>query len=129
LFPLPGQRGVCYRKLGNTDECIQDLSDAIERDPNCEAYYFNRGLAHFDKGEIQEALEDYSSAVKISPRSFRALFNRASCWHRLGDVDKALDDYKAACESSPKFDDSSRSITASYFALRFFWLRVRFSLF
>ena len=69
-------RGIAYRRLGETDKALQDFSWAIESDPNWATSYVNRGELYQSRGELAKALADYDMAIKVGPtRASYAAYN------------------------------------------------------
>ena len=66
-----GQRCTCARRLFVPDSkigdaFIDDLSQAIELDPDDALAYLMRGFAYENKGGLDQAISDYREALKLS---------------------------------------------------------------
>lgn len=60
-------RGSMYRKKGEHDKAIADLTEAIRRDPEYYSAYCERVLAYRAKGEHDKAEADFIKAVELIP--------------------------------------------------------------
>ena len=61
-------RGDAYRKKGDMDRAIADLTEAIRLDPKYANAYDNRGLAYRDKGDMDRAIADLTEAIRLDPK-------------------------------------------------------------
>src|SRR6185436_20678303 len=50
---------------GNLRGAIDDLTTAIEINPEFHAAWHNRGMAHADLEELQDALADFTEAIRL----------------------------------------------------------------
>jgi tetratricopeptide (TPR) repeat protein len=57
--PLYLQEGSCYAELGLYDKAVENLTEAISRDPKNQKAYFERAAAYFELGNFDLSLEDY----------------------------------------------------------------------
>ena len=51
-------RGVDYRRIGDTDAALQDFTSSIQYDPNWPTAYVNRSYIEASRGKCEEALAD-----------------------------------------------------------------------
>ncbi|MDR1285968.1 MAG: tetratricopeptide repeat protein [Treponema sp.] len=51
----------------NWNWAIINFTRAINRDPNFELAYINRGAAYFNQGKFEEALADYNKVIELNP--------------------------------------------------------------
>jgi len=91
-------RGYANRYLDKHQECIDDLTTAIERGYHkSQRVYFNRGNCYLDIGNLQAARADISKVLAADPEDNKALYTMARIYFKEGDfktsqdyVDKAL---------------------------------------
>ena len=82
--------------MGEFDEMISRLGEAIRQNPGDAVLYHNRGVAYTNKGEFDKAISDYDSAVSINPEYALAYFNRAVAYFAKGDIDSSWRDVRKA---------------------------------
>ena len=87
--------------LGQFDQAIQLYSKIINRDPNFDGAYNNRGNAYKDKGEYDKAIADYNMAISLKPDYAEAYNNRGEAYNTRGEYDKAIADYDKAITLNP----------------------------
>jgi lipoprotein NlpI len=102
-------RGGVYRRRGDYDRAIVDLTDAIKAEPNKAASIINRGSAYRAKGDLDRAIADFDDAVafcrrgQCDPQTHAAAYgNRGNAWRDKGDNGRALADYTEAIRVDPK---------------------------
>jgi protein O-mannosyl-transferase len=59
--------GICYLRMGRTQEAEQQFKQIITLDPNYDKAYANLGLLNTKIGDFKVALAFYKSALKINP--------------------------------------------------------------
>ena len=94
--------GRRYNGLGRYEQAVDDLSKAIELDPENAGAFTNRGLALFALGRYDQSVADLtlrSSSRRETPIPY---FNRAEVLYRLGERDKAIADYNEAVRLDPR---------------------------
>jgi tetratricopeptide (TPR) repeat protein len=95
-------RGTAYFTLGDYRAAIEDLSRAIEIDPEFAPAYLNRGTAYEAMGDYAKAIADFNKALEINPRYALAYHNRAIVCGALGDHARALE--TATGEKGPEIE-------------------------
>jgi len=102
-------RGNAYRKSGDYNRSIVDLTSAIKAEPGKAASVIDRGNAYRAKGELDRAIDDFNNAVAFcgqgncAQQTYAAAYgNRAAAWRDKGDNGRALADYAEAIRLDPK---------------------------
>ena len=102
-------RALAYRRAGDYDRALADLTDAIKADPGKVASIIERGVVYRAKGTLDRAIEDYDNALAICAKSpcgeqtqAAAYAGRGDTWRDKGDNDRALADYAEAIRVAPK---------------------------
>ena len=73
-------RGTSYNSLEQYELGIQDLSKAIEINPNIHSNaYNNRGWTYYCMKNYQQAIKDFEKALEITPNHAKAKNNREAC--------------------------------------------------
>ncbi len=103
-------RGTAYFTLGDYRAAIEDLSRAIEIDPEFAPAHLNRGTAYGVIGDYANALADLNKALEINPRYALAYRNRAIVYGALGDGAAAAADYAAAVRIDPRYAEHIRAL-------------------
>jgi tetratricopeptide (TPR) repeat protein len=87
------------------EKAIQDLSKAIQINPQYAVAYFIRAIVYEQIHQFYLSLDDYDKAISINPRAFLAYSNRGILKHEnLNDYPGALNDYNQAISINPKYD-------------------------
>jgi tetratricopeptide (TPR) repeat protein len=90
--------GERYLLLGELDEAVKKLDEALKLDPeNTDALHL-RGLARNRLGLYDDAVADYSDAIDLNPDWDEAHVNRAHVYIKQGNNDGAMADCNAAIE-------------------------------
>ncbi len=109
-------------------EAIDDLSAALEMEPQDAETYFLRGRTHYDYAvklstdltgqppeavpfldeqvaeEMELAVVDYTAAIELDAQYAKAYNNRGNAYATLGDLQQALADYDRALELDDSLD-------------------------
>ena len=65
-------RGLAHLAVGDADKALQDLTWAIEEDPDWGTAYLNRGRIYLDRQDWAKAQADCDKAVRLPPSRERA---------------------------------------------------------
>jgi hypothetical protein len=97
----PAERGSHYLRMGQYDDAITALSEAIRANAADADSYFNRGRAHHyrgDTGDLERAVDDFSDVIRLAPKDPEAFYGRSMAYRDLaaqfesaGDQEKAAD--------------------------------------
>ncbi|MCB1417681.1 MAG: tetratricopeptide repeat protein [Notoacmeibacter sp.] len=89
-----------YRKGGEFDQAITDLTKAVELDPQYDWAYAERGSAYSEQGEFDLAIADFTKAVEHNPQYYWAFGKRGEAHKEQGKSDLAIADFTKAIRSS-----------------------------
>ncbi len=67
LYHAHACRGAALAGKGDVDTALDDLSIAIQIDPERAIAWYNRGMAWEQKGEQDQAIADYNRAFRLDP--------------------------------------------------------------
>jgi tetratricopeptide (TPR) repeat protein len=106
------QRGLAHAKLGQSDQAVADLTQAIQVNPDDPLVHNNRGLAHFKARRFDEAIADFDKTIKITKvitqppgitltLAHDAYYNRGRAYAQQNDFDQAIDDFNEAIQLQP----------------------------
>jgi tetratricopeptide (TPR) repeat protein len=80
--------------MGNLQQSIASLTEAVRLAPRNPDGYFNRGVVYFQQGDFERALEDFSSVIRLSPADEEAYYWRGISYEQTGRQREAIDDYR-----------------------------------
>jgi tetratricopeptide (TPR) repeat protein len=99
------QRGTTHLQLGEVEEAISDLNQAIELDAKVADAYYQRAQAYELQNANERALADYTRAVELDSKNADYYLRRSVVYQELGDYEKAVADSARYVEMQP--DDES----------------------
>ncbi|XP_053567312.1 tetratricopeptide repeat protein 6 [Bombina bombina] len=99
------RRGALNRKLGNINPALQDLSMAIELQPDLVDAYWHRHLIYLLQGKSNEALDDLNIIIKLKKSHADAYLSKAEIFKKNQDYTMAILSYTQALKCRPTDDD------------------------
>lgn len=94
-------RGIQRAEAGDNHAALDDLTEALERNPeNVDALYY-RGLVLFQLDRPDEALESFSQCIALDDQHAEALGARGVLHQKAGRYKEALADLQAANLTDP----------------------------
>lgn len=94
-------RGLAHYRLGNYQAALDDLTQAIQLDPNNASSYYARANMRLELGDQQGAIADYTESIQRDGTAASAYVNRGSARADLGDDEGAINDYSQALQIDP----------------------------
>jgi tetratricopeptide (TPR) repeat protein len=93
---LPAYRILAdiYNENGSPDKSISLYDVILQKKPDWQEVYMNRGYAYGRLGQFEKAIEDYNEALRMKPDDLYALSARAAAYGRLEKWDLARVDYQ-----------------------------------
>lgn len=73
-----------YMDLNKTDEALQKLNVAIEKDAKNPRYYFAKGALYERMGKEADAIEAYKKTIEVDPAFFNAFYNLGALYYNKG---------------------------------------------
>jgi tetratricopeptide (TPR) repeat protein len=80
---------------------IQELDEAIRRNPEDARAFNSRGVAYARSGDQDRAIKDYDEAIRLDPNYSGALLNRSNAHRRRKEHDLAIRDASEAIRLDP----------------------------
>ena len=108
-------RAVVYAEVGDYNSAIDDLDDAIERDPQLVEAYVKRGIVLLMRGDYKRAIADWTLALKDRPKDTDLRARMALAYHAQGDTPKAIESLTEALALKPHNPATLLSRRASYY--------------
>ena len=94
-------RGAAYIRKRQFDRAIQDLDQAIQRDPKYAQAFQSRGTAYSLQGQNDRAIEDFNQAIRLDPKSAVSFYARGGVYNAEGQHDRAIQDFDQAIRLKP----------------------------
>lgn len=87
-------RGKAYYALGDMEQAIADLTQAVILRMNLTEAYYYLGLSYAGQGERDDALDYFAQALAYDPEYVSAYEGRGNTYYDLGDYAHATADYR-----------------------------------
>ena len=100
-FDTLHMRGVLDLQLGNSQEAIRKIGQALRLNPGIAAAHCNLGNALSAAGKLSEAIASYNSATALDPKLVQAHFNRGNALRNLQRPREAVRSYQQAIACNP----------------------------
>ncbi|HEX8112766.1 MAG TPA: tetratricopeptide repeat protein [Kofleriaceae bacterium] len=91
-----------YSTMGNLEEAIRYLTEAMRDDPNYSEYYNERGSIYLKLERYQDAIVDYLRAIELSPPYMEVWTNLGQCYKAVGLLSQAVSAYSRALDLDPR---------------------------
>ncbi|MBT3602808.1 MAG: tetratricopeptide repeat protein, partial [Candidatus Latescibacteria bacterium] len=106
-----GRLSGIYRLLGQRDDAIGAIDEALNRDPDNAQYRFNRGTFYLELGNETEAVRWFKRALEKNPDMPEPYLNLGYVMRRQGDLKTAEEMYVQAVDRS---DDTAYEAHANF---------------
>ena len=97
-------RARARRQLGELEQAIEDLTNAIELRPTA-ALYIGRGDCRSALDRHAEAISDFDRAIEMEPKSMTGYHYRGRERFKAGEVEKSIADFDRAIELAPDHEN------------------------
>lgn len=98
-----GSLGMLFHALGNTDQALSCLRQALALEPTDAIVYNNLGTVLQAQGKLPAAMESYLQALANKPDYAHAFNNLGSVAHDLGNLGEAIECYQQALALDPDY--------------------------
>ncbi len=95
-------RGLAYRRKGDSAHALADFNAAITADPDNTFAVMIRGTTRYQQGDTDGAIADYGEAIRVDANNALAFTNRCSAYRSKGDNDRAIADCDQAIRLDPR---------------------------
>jgi serine/threonine-protein kinase len=87
-------RGILRIKIDDNEGALQDLTKAIEIDPEFSRAYFGRGIVKQLTGNNQGAVDDFTQAIEKGFKEPKVYKYRGEAKESMGDTEGAKEDFE-----------------------------------
>jgi tetratricopeptide (TPR) repeat protein len=94
--------GVRYAQMGNTQNAIQNFTEAIRQNPKLAEAYNNRGAVYNKTRDFDRAIEDFTRAIKLKADYYEAYIARGQAQQAKGNLRAASEDFNYVIQHAPK---------------------------
>ncbi|REK27708.1 MAG: tetratricopeptide repeat protein [Planctomycetota bacterium] len=94
-------RGYILLLQRKFNEAVEELTKAVELNPNSLLAYQRRAAAQMELGNMEAALSDFGEVIRRAPNESHGYNNRAAVHLQQGRYAEAIADFTAALERSP----------------------------
>jgi tetratricopeptide (TPR) repeat protein len=84
--------------MGNIGRALEEVNEAITRDPSLGDAYWIRGRVRIRGGAVRDALDDLERALQLKPSRYEAYAAIAESYDGMRRIPEAIDAYKRALE-------------------------------
>jgi len=92
-----------FYKNKNYEDCLNFWNDFIEKEPNIDVAYNNRGLAYAELNQLDRAIEDYKKAIELNQKFADSYNNRGAAYCELNQHARAIEDFNKAIAMNRNF--------------------------
>jgi tetratricopeptide (TPR) repeat protein len=104
---------------GSYKEAIRFYTESIEKNPQYEDAYNNRGVAYYKSGQYFNAIQDYNKVIlELNPLNPQARGNRVDAYLASGRNEDALRDLEWGNEQFPDSSNVDFKRGLAYFAMK-----------
>jgi tetratricopeptide (TPR) repeat protein len=114
---LPAYRIMAdaLQESGSPEKSIPIYDKILEKRPNDNETYTNRGYAYLRLNQFSRAIEDFSKALELNPKDVNAISDRATAYFKAKEVDLAKKDYEKLMEFDQKQANFGLGNIATYY--------------
>ena len=95
-------RGVLFRKTGQFDLAVVDLTEVLRIRIAADDVYVERGMALVATQQPELAMKDFNESIRLNPSNTNALSQRAVAYRQKGQFDEAIRDLDRAIMLKPQ---------------------------
>jgi tetratricopeptide (TPR) repeat protein len=116
--PSDNQQKAVNTQVAPITKTIQELSDAIEKNPTDAELYYQRGTRYFDEKYLDRALADLEDAIKYAPEYPLYHFQKARILYAMNRTKDAEGAYSEAIRLKPDYEDAKMKLAELYYVVK-----------
>lgn len=95
-------KGISYTGMKNYGQAEIEYTNAIIKNPNYVAAYFNRGILYTDYiNQFDKGIPDFKKVLELNPNNKDATINIGICYFKMNKWKEAFEQYTHAIQSFP----------------------------
>lgn len=102
--------GRCYRRLGEREQALRRLSEAVKWDPSYLRAHQELLSMHVEAQDFSAALECIERIVQIDPKNPEAVNDLGVILHKLGRDREALEVFQKALALDPSYQPAAKNL-------------------
>lgn len=106
--------GNSYNKVGDTEQAILALENAVEINPTLAESRMNLGNLYLGKNRIKDAIREYEEALEIDPGNAKTENNLGNAYTKDNRLNEAVSHYMQSLELDPNFTDAYKNLANAY---------------
>ena len=106
--------GSSLRAIGQWDDAVLALNEAIARQPKFALALYNLGNAYLEKRDLKTAIHYYDRALDADPSYASAHVNRGNCYRELRDYHEAEKSYVRGYDLNPDLIETQFNLGVIY---------------
>ncbi len=110
IAEIYSNRGMVKIMLGQFDNSMKDLYQALEIDPSNSTAFSGIGVIMTEQGKYEEAIKYFDAAISINPKYPEALYNKGRCYEKQGKNDDAAIFYKKVLIANPNYQPARAAL-------------------
>ena len=106
--------GSSLRAIGQWEDAVLALNEAIARQPNFALALYNLGNAYLQRRDLRSAIHYYDQALEADPNYASAHVNRGNCYRELRNFPEAEKSYKKGYELNNRLIETQFNLGVIY---------------
>ena len=106
--------GVIYRNTGENEKAVEQLSKAIELDPNREEIYYELSIIYQKAGQTKKAINELDKAIERAPNYEYAHYRLGMLYLETHQTEQAIEAFVTALGISPLSADTHFFLGQAY---------------
>jgi len=110
-------RGLASKEIRNYEQCVADLTDAIDNGIYSSRIYGYRGASYLELGNYEASLKDYRSSIELSENNMKALYGIGRLFNKLEMYDSSIHYLQRVIDQNQNFIAAYEVLSYTYSAL------------
>jgi Flp pilus assembly protein TadD len=110
--PILVRMAQIHMDLGDKDQAVRRLREAVEAEPKNPQARLELGRALFESGDVHGAIRETNSLLEMDPYDIDGLYNLGAIYANLGQDDRAREYWTKAVSVDPDSESAQRPMNA-----------------